>query len=53
MICADSWMSTRLLAASTTYARAVLSTKLNTSTSEMPMASTHNVSTALLGTTRS
>ena len=31
----------------------MVSTKLKISTSEMPMASTHSVSTALLGTTRS
>ncbi|MNX91983.1 hypothetical protein D3C86_1241020 [compost metagenome] len=53
MICADRRTSTRLLALSTTWARAVLRIMLKITTSVIPIASTQSVSTALLGTTRS
>ncbi len=53
MICEDRRTSTRLLALSTTCERAVLRIMLKITTSVMPMASTHSVSTALFGTTRS
>ena len=53
MICAERRTSTRLLALSTTCERAVLRIMLKITTIVMPMASTHRVSMALLGTTRS